>query len=95
MSSWSLCEPQDKKIVHGVKLAVPEMEKGAFLVITCSLVKQGSYTLVWVLQHGLGGSVNSSIPREKNPVVLCPFHLHCKHFISLELVLVLAWLLLA
>ncbi|KAG2583285.1 hypothetical protein PVAP13_6KG166836 [Panicum virgatum] len=26
------------------------MEKEAFLVITCSLVKQGSYTLVWVLQ---------------------------------------------
>src|SRR6185312_13741214 len=39
--------------------------EGAFLVITCFLVKQGSYTLVWVLQRGLGGSVNSSIPREK------------------------------
>ena len=39
--------------------------EGAFLVITCSLVKQGSYTLVWVLQRGLGGSVNSSKPREK------------------------------
>ena len=37
----------------------------AFLVITCSLVKQGSNTLVWVLQRGLGGSVNSSTPREK------------------------------
>ena len=37
----------------------------AFLVITCFLVEQGSYTLVWVLQRGLGGSVNSSIPREK------------------------------
>src|SRR6185312_2970463 len=46
--------------------------EGAFLVITCFLVKQGSYTLVWVLQRGLGGSVNSSIPREKNPVVSCP-----------------------
>ena len=43
----------------------------AFLVITCSLVKQGSYTLVWVLQRELGGSVNSSITREKNPVVSC------------------------
>ena len=39
--------------------------EGAFLVITCSLVKQGSDTLVWVLQRGLGGSVNSPIPREK------------------------------
>jgi hypothetical protein len=29
------------------------------------LVEQGSYTLVWVLQRGLGGSVNSSRPREK------------------------------
>ena len=37
----------------------------AFLVITCFLVEQGSNTLVWVLQRGLGGSVNSSIPREK------------------------------
>ena len=37
----------------------------SFLVITYSLLKQGSYTLVWVLQRGLGGSVNSSIPREK------------------------------
>ena len=27
VSSWSLWEPQDKKFVHGVKLAVPEMEK--------------------------------------------------------------------
>ena len=32
----------------------------AFLVITFSLVKQGSYTLVWVLQRGLGGA---STPR--------------------------------
>ena len=39
--------------------------ESAFLVIICSLVKQGSNTLVWVLQRGLGGSVNSSIPREK------------------------------
>ena len=39
--------------------------EGVFLVITCSLVKQGSDTLVWVLQCGLGGIVNSSIPREK------------------------------
>ena len=39
--------------------------EGAFLVITCFLVEQGSNTLVWVLQRGLGGSVNSSIPREK------------------------------
>ena len=36
-----------------------------FLVITCSLVKQGSDTVVWVLQRVLWGSVNSSIPREK------------------------------
>ena len=34
--------------------------EGAFLVITCSLVKQGSDTLVWVLQRGLGGA---STPR--------------------------------
>ena len=27
VSSWSLWEPQDKKLVHGVELAVPEMEK--------------------------------------------------------------------
>ena len=27
VSSWSLWEPQDLRIVHGVKLAVPEMEK--------------------------------------------------------------------
>ena len=27
VSSWSLWEPQEEKIVHGVKLAVPEMEK--------------------------------------------------------------------
>ena len=26
MSSWSLWEPQEERIVHGVKLAVPEME---------------------------------------------------------------------
>ena len=39
--------------------------EGAFLVITCSLVKQGSDTFVCVLQRGLGGSVNSSIPQEK------------------------------
>src|SRR6185312_10941682 len=34
--------------------------EGAFLVITCSLVKQGSDTLVWVLQRELGGA---STPR--------------------------------
>jgi len=39
--------------------------EGAFLVITCSLVKQGSDTLMWVLHCGLGESVNSSIPWEK------------------------------
>jgi len=33
--------------------------EGAFLVITCSLVKQGSDTLVWVLQCGLGGGVST------------------------------------
>ena len=47
--------------------------EGAFLVITCSLVKQGSYTLVWVLQRGLGGSVNSSIPREKIRLSRVPY----------------------
>jgi len=34
--------------------------EGAFLVITYSLVKQGSDTLVWVLQRRLGGA---STPR--------------------------------
>jgi len=27
-SSWSLWEPQEEGIVHGLKHAVPEMEKG-------------------------------------------------------------------
>ena len=39
--------------------------EGVFLEITYSLAKQRSDTLVWVLQRGLWGSVNSSIPREK------------------------------
>ena len=47
--------------------------EGAFLVITCFLVKQGSDTLVWVLQRGLGGSVNSSIPREKIRLSRVPY----------------------
>jgi len=34
--------------------------EGAFLVETCFLVGQGSHTLVWVLQRGLGGA---STPR--------------------------------
>ena len=46
--------------------------EGAFLVITCSLVKQGSYTLVWVLQRGLGGERQLLDTMGKNPVVLCP-----------------------
>ena len=28
MSSWSLWEPQEEEIIHGLKPAVPEMEKG-------------------------------------------------------------------
>ena len=42
VSSWRLWEPQEKVIVHGVKLAIPEMEK---VVRTCFLVMQGSDTL--------------------------------------------------
>ena len=49
--------------------------EGALLVETFFLVGQGSHTLVWVLQRGLGGSVNSSIPREKIRLS-CVSHLH-------------------
>ena len=45
VSSWRLWEPQEEKIVDGVKLAIPEMEKEQFLVKTCFLVMQGSDTL--------------------------------------------------
>ena len=39
--------------------------EGVFLVITCSLVKQGSDTLVWVLQCGLGGALTPRYHGEK------------------------------
>ena len=52
-------EPQEEEVVHGLKPAVPEMEKG-YSWWTLALRDARELNPLWVLQRGLGGA---STPR--------------------------------